>query len=43
MWKLSQAWYGDRLNASFVPRSVDATQQLLDDVGLTGDFWRLPH
>jgi hypothetical protein len=43
MWTLSQRWYGDRLDASFVPRSIDATQQLLDDVGLTVDFWQLQH
>lgn len=40
MWDLSQRWYGDRLDASFSPRSVAATQRLLDDVGLTDDFWQ---
>ena len=41
MWALSLRWYGDRLDASFVPRTVEQTQRLLDDIGLTGGFWRL--
>jgi len=41
MWTLSQSWYGDRLDASYTPRTVDAAQQLLDAVGLTSEFWRL--
>lgn len=41
MWTLSQRWYGDRLDESFTPRTIDATQRLLDDVGLTSDFWQL--
>ena len=41
MWTLSQLWYGDRLDASFVPKPIDAVQQLLTDVGLTADFWQL--
>jgi hypothetical protein len=41
MWNLSQSWYGDRLEASFAPRNMNATQRLLDDVGLTSVFWQL--
>ncbi len=41
MWTLSQTWYGDRLDESFTPRTVEATQRLLDDVGLTSEFWQL--
>jgi hypothetical protein len=41
MWSLSQSWYGDRLDESFVPRTPDDTQRLLDGVGLTSDFWQL--
>jgi hypothetical protein len=41
MWSLSQHWYGDRLDRSFMPRTLEATQQLLDDAGLTSDFWKL--
>lgn len=42
MWRLSQAWYGDRLDRDFTPKSRDVLQGFLDDVGLTADFWRLP-
>lgn len=32
---------GDRLSETFAPRSVEASQRLLDDVGLTSAFWQL--
>ena len=38
---LAARWYGDRLNADWRPRSVTDSQAILDEVGLTGDFWRL--
>ena len=41
MWTLTQGWYGDRLVEPFRPKRVDELQQLLADVGLTSDFWRL--
>jgi hypothetical protein len=41
MWSLSRAWYGDRLDATFSGRTLDETQLLLDDVGLTDAFWQL--
>ena len=41
MWRLSQDWYGDRLDSSYTPRTIDAAQQLLDAVGLSSDFWQL--
>jgi hypothetical protein len=41
MWTLSQRWYGDRLDESFTPRSLDASQRLLDEVGLVSPFWQL--
>ncbi len=41
MWTLSQRWYGDRLDASFAPKPIDAVQQFLTDAGLTTDFWQL--
>jgi hypothetical protein len=42
MWRLAQAWYGDRLDPDWAPRPVAAAQELLRRCGLTGDFWRLP-
>jgi hypothetical protein len=41
MWSLTQRWYGDRLVPGHRPKSVDELQRLLDDVGLTEDFWQL--
>jgi hypothetical protein len=42
VWSLAQGWYGDRLADDFVPLTREQGQQLLNDVGLTGSFWRLP-
>jgi hypothetical protein len=40
--ELAERWYGDRLDADWRPRSGAESQRILDEVGLTGDFWRLP-
>lgn len=42
VWSLAQAWYGDRLDPDFEPHSAAHNQQLLEERGLTGEFWRLP-
>ena len=39
---LARRWYGDRLDPAWRPRSREASQAVLDAVGLTGGFWRLP-
>lgn len=39
---LSHAWWGDRLSPDWTPRTRDQGQAILDSVGLTGGFWRLP-
>ncbi len=41
MWRLADAWYRDRLSADWRRRTADEAQALLEEVGLTGDFWRL--
>jgi hypothetical protein len=38
---LAARWYGDRLDPGWRPRSVEASQAILDEVGLTGPFWNL--
>jgi hypothetical protein len=38
---LAARWYGDRLDPAWRPRSLEASQAILDDVGLTGPFWDL--
>jgi hypothetical protein len=40
--ELARRWYGDRLDPDWRPRTREASQAILDDVGLTGAFWRLP-
>ncbi|MFB9834152.1 organomercurial lyase [Actinoallomurus acaciae] len=42
VWRLSRPWYGDRLRPDFAPHTRDHNQELLQECGLTGDFWRLP-
>ena len=40
--ELAQQWWGDRLSPDWRPRSRVESQAILDRLGLTGDFWRLP-
>ena len=42
LWDLARRWYGDRLSPDWRPRTRDESQRILDEVGLTGEFWRLP-
>ena len=39
---LAFAWWSDRLSPDWRPHTRDQNQAILDAVGLTGDFWRLP-
>lgn len=39
---LAHAWWGDRLADGWQPRSREASQAILDRLGLTDPFWRLP-
>jgi hypothetical protein len=40
-WRLAKAWYGDRRDPAWQPRSVSQAQAVLDAVGLTDAFWKL--
>jgi hypothetical protein len=40
--ELAHRWWGDRLAPAWRPRTRDANQAILDGLGLTGEFWRLP-
>lgn len=42
MWTLTKGWYGDRLAPDWRPATAEHLQGLLDSVGLTSAFWRLP-
>jgi hypothetical protein len=39
--RLARRWYGDRLDPGWRPRTREQSQAILDEVGLTGEFWRL--
>jgi hypothetical protein len=39
--RLARRWYGDRLDPDWRPRTLEASQAILDEVGLTGPFWSL--
>jgi hypothetical protein len=40
--ELAHAWWVDRVEPEWRPHSRDQNQAILDQLGLTGDFWRLP-
>jgi hypothetical protein len=40
-WRLADAWYRDRLSIFWRRRTPDEAQALFDDLGLTGEFWKL--
>ena len=40
--ELADAWYADRLEPGWRPHTRDQNQAILDRLGLTGAFWRLP-
>lgn len=41
MNELAQTWWWSRLDPGWRPRIAEESQALLDEVGLTGDFWAL--
>jgi hypothetical protein len=40
--ELAHAWWNDRLPPAWRPHMRDQNQAILDELGLGGDFWRLP-
>ncbi len=41
MWAIAQPWYAGRLEADWRGLSAQAGQAIFDELGLTGDWWRL--
>ena len=39
---LAHAWWHDRLDPDWQPHTRDQNQAILEGLGLTGEFWRLP-
>lgn len=40
--ELADAWWDDRLSPDWVPHTRDQNQAILERLGLTGAFWKLP-
>ena len=40
-WMLAHAWYADKLSPEWRRRTPAEAQALFEEIGLTGDFWRL--
>ncbi len=41
LWQLARRWYDDRLAHDWRRKTLTERQAILDEVGLTGEFWRL--
>ena len=39
--ELAHAWWGNRLDPDWRPRTREESQAILDRLGLTGEFWQL--
>ena len=39
--RLADAWWGDRLAPDWRPHTREQNQAILENLGLTGEFWRL--
>ncbi len=39
--ELAHAWWSDRIDPDWTPRSRDESQAILDGLGLTGPAWQL--
>jgi hypothetical protein len=39
--ELANAWWGDRVSPDWQPHTREQNQAILDQLGLTGPFWRL--
>jgi hypothetical protein len=40
--RLAHAWWDDRLSPDWRAHTREQNQTILDGLGLTGEFWRLP-
>lgn len=42
LFDLADRWWADRLSPAWRPHTREENQAILDGLGLTGEFWRLP-
>jgi hypothetical protein len=41
LWELAVAWWSDRLDPEWRPRTREQNQAILDRLGLVSPFWQL--
>jgi hypothetical protein len=41
LWGLARAWYGDRLSKQWRRKTPEEAQEIFEELGLTGPFWKL--
>jgi len=39
--ELAHAWWDDRISTAWVPHTREQNQAILEQLGLTGEFWQL--
>lgn len=40
-WEMARRWYSGRADESWRGRTPEAAQAIFQEVGLTGEFWRM--
>ena len=40
-WRLARGWYRDKVRPEWRRHTLEETESLLENVGLTGPFWNL--
>jgi Alkylmercury lyase len=40
-WQLARAWYQHKMNPDWRRATLEETEALLTELGLTGEFWNL--
>jgi hypothetical protein len=41
LWGLARAWFGDRLSEQWRRKTPEEAEQIFEEVGLSGPFWKL--
>ncbi|PYX16246.1 MAG: hypothetical protein DMG84_08140 [Acidobacteria bacterium] len=42
VWRLATEWYRDRLSTHWRPKTTAVAENAFAEIGLVGDFWKLP-
>ena len=41
LWELSQRWYHNRMSPGYHGRTMEQSQEIFRECGLTTDFWQI--